>query len=109
MALRWEFPTVLSPDCRIYPCRTSLNLEAREERSRMLVGLDPKIQTGAAPDSKALCLVEQIPARFPRFRQLSEGLQRLSLDEPCPFFESRVAKVCDALELDCATKKAGPT
>jgi hypothetical protein len=44
---------------------------------------------GAMPDPKPLCTVEEIASRFPRTRQLAEGIQRLSLEEQRQFVEER--------------------
>lgn len=44
---------------------------------------------GAAFDSKPLCGVEELAERFPRLRAMSEGTQRLSLEEQRSFLESR--------------------
>jgi hypothetical protein len=43
---------------------------------------------GATADTKALCSVEELAERFPRIRLMSEGHQRLSLEEQRSFVES---------------------
>ena len=40
---------------------------------------------GASTDARPLCTVDEISLRFPRIRQLPEGLQRLTLDEQSSF------------------------
>lgn len=44
---------------------------------------------GPASDARPLCSVEEMAERFPRVRVLSEGSQRLSLDQQCSFLQSR--------------------
>jgi hypothetical protein len=44
---------------------------------------------GAFSDSKPLCGVEELARRFPRIRIMSEGVQRLSLEEQRGFLESK--------------------
>ncbi len=46
---------------------------------------------GAASESEPLCGVEELVERFPRLRAMSEGIQRLSLEEQRAFVESRWA------------------
>jgi hypothetical protein len=44
---------------------------------------------GASGANRPLCSVEEIAARFPRMRVMSEGTQRLSLAEQADFLKSR--------------------
>jgi hypothetical protein len=48
---------------------------------------------GAFGDVRALCSVEELALRFPRIRVLSEGYQRLDLDEQRKFIEGRWSKL----------------
>jgi hypothetical protein len=52
------------------------------ERGLCIFGL------GAARDAKALCSVDELAERFPRIRLMTEGHQRLSLEEQHSFVES---------------------
>jgi len=51
------------------------------ERGLCLFGI------GATTDANALCSVEEFAERFPRIRLMSEGYQRLSLEEQRSFIE----------------------
>lgn len=40
---------------------------------------------GAASDGRSLCNIEELAARFPRYRKMTEGYVRLSLDDQAEF------------------------
>ena len=64
---------------------TAGNVRVFFEYERGLCGF----AVGAVDDAKPLCSAEELSLRFPRIRVLSEGHQRLDLDEKREFIEGR--------------------